>query len=847
MQIPPGEFPYPISHGPEESRYLLWVRNHSNYLTPRGFLDYLRLIAVLVRGILINFLTLLPALLLLAVLLSWWHNERLDKWVGAEVRSPFVLTPWALGIVLVFFLLFPVVIRVFKVRQQRQSISQGSESSVKLRDLYERLFGGALLLLGIVALAEIFPLALHWFHAMRGAGGRDLFAGGAAASSVVALSSAGKILAPLGKAKKNVVLALIALVGALLPLLVVLYVAEHLVFPGTWKFDPPWIVLQVIGAVLVAGTTLTLLYSVGRVGAKHSRLIFSLLGLVVAVALALWLVVPWLGDSGRVEPHWLFGRLEPPSLFGWVGPHGLFVLTSAFVLWLYSWLTVDVNLTSLSGFYRDRLASAYLVGQNTSNDVDIEEDINLMDICQYEHGSTAPYHLVNVALNLQGSKDIGIRDRKSDFFIFSKRFIGGRMTGYTRSADMDAVFPQMDLATAMAISAAAASPNMGRATSPALVAIMTLLNARLGYWVPNPRRLALWTQEQEARHPELAGKEPARMSWTFQDVFAAELQEIRARWGNAYPNGTGGGSDSPQRALAGSAEPTPAHGLVGLGFSGGGIRSATINLGIVQALQEAGVFRHVDYISTVSGGGYLGSSLSTLMRARDLPETRPSSRMRTLPHRFHWRVRPMSFIREMFSRLDETHNWVNLSDGGHIENLATIELLRRRCKYIITGDAEADPSMHFPSLAALIRFARIDLGIDIRIDLDQLRIPEGGGLTARERVSRQHFALGRITYPGEAEPGYLLYFKSSVTGDEDEVISEYRARKSTFPHESTADQFFDEGQFEAYRALGEHMARQALALSPGGKDTYEGLEAWFGALAEQLPHRWEKDPTRVGA
>ena len=72
-----------------------------------------------------------------------------------------------------------------------------------------------------------------------------------------------------------------------------------------------------------------------------------------------------------------------------------------------------------------------------------------------------------------------IRDRKSDFFIFSKRFIGGRHTGYCRSESMEFVFPQMDLATAMAISAGAASPNMGRVTTPALTARNTVLSGSL--------------------------------------------------------------------------------------------------------------------------------------------------------------------------------------------------------------------------------------------------------------------------------------------------------------------------------------------------------------------------------
>ncbi|PYJ70325.1 MAG: hypothetical protein DME76_05935, partial [Verrucomicrobia bacterium] len=50
--------------------------------------------------------------------------------------------------------------------------------------------------------------------------------------------------------------------------------------------------------------------------------------------------------------------------------------------------------------------------------------------------------------------------------------------------------------------------------------------------------------------------------------------------------------------------------LIGLAFSGGGIRSATFNLGILQGLADLGILRFFDYLSTVSGGGYIGSWLS---------------------------------------------------------------------------------------------------------------------------------------------------------------------------------------------------------------------------------------------
>ena len=42
-----GEFPFPIIDGPDESRYLTWIRNHSNYMAVRGLLDYARAVAVL--------------------------------------------------------------------------------------------------------------------------------------------------------------------------------------------------------------------------------------------------------------------------------------------------------------------------------------------------------------------------------------------------------------------------------------------------------------------------------------------------------------------------------------------------------------------------------------------------------------------------------------------------------------------------------------------------------------------------------------------------------------------------------------------------------------------------------
>jgi len=374
----------------------------------------------------------------------------------------------------------------------------------------------------------------------------------------------------------------------------------------------------------------------------------------------------------------------------------LFFLITAIVVHLLL-LGLDPNSTSIHDFYRGRLSRAYLVGRREPGELLLSGDLKLSEMCRAE--TAAPYHLVNVALNLQGSDDPDYRDRNSDFFFFSKKFVGGgHHSGYCPTQEMEAAMPQLDLGTAMAISGAAAAPNMGAFTVGPLVILLALLNIRLGYWLPNPRRA------RESEQPVEAGR----------------------------------------------------------------LRSA---------------IRHLRRLPASLFGFY---------------RLRPG---------------PYLFLKELAGWMDDEGLYVNVSDGGHIENTAIFELLRRRCELIIAGDAEADPKMNFAGLATLVRYARLDLDIEIEIDTSELRLVDGS--------SSRHFAIGKIHYPAgpglKAETGYLIYLKASVTGDEDQVVSEYRRRQSDFPHQSTADQFFDENQFEAYRALGSHVVDSLFKDLEGAK------------------------------
>jgi hypothetical protein len=197
------------------------------------------------------------------------------------------------------------------------------------------------------------------------------------------------------------------------------------------------------------------------------------------------------------------------------------------------------------------------------------------------------------------------------------------------------------------------------------------------------------------------------------------------------------------------------------------------------------------------------------------------------------------FLQEMFGLMRESCETVYLTDGGHIENLGIYELLRRRCRLIIAVDAEADPEMSFRSFVALQRYARIDLDVSISLPWAAIRdgtrraseeIAKTGGVPPHTALHGPHCAIGEIIYPQD-QKGILLYVKSSISGDENDYIVDYKRRFPTFPHETTADQLFSEEQFEVYRALGFHAADELFQ----GSD-YVGMRPkparWQGAALD---------------
>lgn len=202
----------------------------------------------------------------------------------------------------------------------------------------------------------------------------------------------------------------------------------------------------------------------------------------------------------------------------------------------------------------------------------------------------------------------------------------------------------------------------------------------------------------------------------------------------------------------------------------------------------------------------------------------------TLRSRFQDPGPPFGLIysfRELFGLASANSRYVNLSDGGHFENMGIYELVRRKCRYIICCDGEQDSGPTFGGIGNAIRKCRTDFGVEIDLPLERL--------SKVDRFSHVHCAVGRIQYPDSECQGYIVYLKSSLTGDEPTDILNYGSDHSDFPQQTTGDQWFDESQFESYRKLGYHVAEKAFSsadchqLEEGErKDYFKALyQVWY--------------------
>ena len=380
------------------------------------------------------------------------------------------------------------------------------------------------------------------------------------------------------------------------------------------------------------------------------------------------------------------------------------------------------NSISFHRYYRKQLSDCYL------QFADVWRNVPLKDLFYTnadKKGYVAPYPLINTCLNLQSQKpDKNFKGLKTnDYFLLSPLFSGSKLTGYVDNTHFND-YSKMTLPAATTISAAAVNPGMGIYSSPLLSVLMTIFNARLGFWITNPLKV--------------------------------EKYRTYTWW-------------------------------------------------------------------------------------------------------------PVYFFKELFSTIGTYNKMVNISDGGHIENLAAYELIRRRCRLILCTDGGEDANYSFADLENLVVRARNELGVEIKFRKGQepenvIRPKPSIGYSEQRFAIADMKLLWKDSNLDSADSPYgvgdvigiFVYMKSSITAPttkptlSDEATREERLRFDTykykiyhpaFPHEPTSDQFFDEVQWESYFRLGQFIGADVLGLKDDpNKDEYDYKNAPKFTVEELIEH-----------
>jgi patatin-like phospholipase len=530
-----------------------------------------------------------------------------------------------------------------------------------------------------------------------------------------------------------------------------------LVFAGdyfvhfVWSKTHPWMIASGGVTGIISGIVTAFVGSSSKTSARSNNVPhFGVKDVVFAIVLAVagptFAIVLIIALSIGLDQLLLRGSLvhdlqsmatANASLWSILGPLLIGTIIMAVLAIGASWF-VNINRFSLHALYRNRLIRAYLGASRQDRHPDLftgfdtDDNIRMHELWPPHSAaggtnSLSLFHVVNIALNVVATERKAWQQRKAEPFTATPLHCGSSYLGYRSSKTYgDGVHAGahraaqlknptgtserkrqfgISLGTAMAISGAAISPNMGYHTSPSITLLLTLFNVRLGWWLGNPGQAGKDTYKKEG------------------PTFAA---------------------------------------------------------------------------------------------------------------------RPL--LEEAFGQTTDLRPYIYLSDGGHFENLGLYEMVRRRCRFIIVVDAGSDPKFAFEDLGNAVRKIYIDLGV--RITFPDLQLLKNRPLAdmmeeellgtepARVKSPIPYHSIGTIYYKDAdrdedgCENGCIVYIKPAYHGTETSAgIRSYATAHAEFPHESTADQWFTESQFESYRSLGLDIGRTVFCEVKNVRDC---LNAFLG-------------------
>lgn len=460
-----------------------------------------------------------------------------------------------------------------------------------------------------------------------------------------------------------------------------------------------------------------------------------------------------------------------------------------------------LNLTSNLPLYTARLTRAYLGATNRlrrdPNHGGITQPLANDDLAFTAYRPDkkgGPLHVVNVTVNetVLGKSQLEQRDRHGFSFAIGPRSLTVGRTNHAIIVGDDPGFVDRLL----------------------LQTVMRVLD-----FVQVVRTAAVHMKERATQEPLT---QPPMARTPRHVVTRVRIAPIAARPGEFHPLAAGTEPPLEQHAVE---MPTVGHwmGISGAAFSTGLGQRTSLGLSFL-----AGIFN-------VRLGHWWDSGLAPFLRTGSTPLSAVGSLGVCAATVFPAQSHLLDELLARFHGPAARRLWY-LSDGGHFENTAAYELIRRRVPLIVVSDCGADPAYEFEDAGGLVRKARIDFGVEIRFcdrarldevltddarrvigTLDELKLQPADGDGPRHNT--RHAALAEVFYDGADRPGsVLLLLKPTMTGDEPLDLLNYHSGHPSFPQESTLDQFFDEAQWESYRRLGELIGTEVFGEDAAALD-----------------------------
>jgi hypothetical protein len=233
-----------------------------------------------------------------------------------------------------------------------------------------------------------------------------------------------------------------------------------------------------------------------------------------------------------------------------------------------------------------------------------------------------------------------------------------------------------------------------------------------------------------------------------------------------------------------------------------------ISLATCMAASAAAVNPFSGYVGTGPTRNRIVSIVMALLNLRlGVWVRNPAKRLRYITYRQPDHIVPGALYAFPGRGHCSNSHFLELTDGGHFDNLGLYELVRRKCKVILVCDGEMDKKTSYAALVSIQRRIKDDFGAhivfhphegpELLIESTLMDYPSGA------LMANQTFFVADIVYNDKHNNrGKIIYIKARMIEQLSFEVRAYKGAHMDFPHESTEDQFFDPEQFDAHFELG---------------------------------------------